>query len=283
MGKVALVTDTVASIPQELIKSLGIHVVPVGFMLDGQKYRDQVDIHPDEFWARFKTMKKFTSFAPTPGEFVAAFEQASQDTDNIAVVVISKALSACYQSALQGREIIKMQKPQLNIEVLDSKAFTGSEGFIVIEGARAAQTGKSLAEVVQLMQNMTGRVRAIGCLETLKYLIRSGRAPKVAYLGELMGIKPIVGGIDGSGLVQSLGTAKGKQKCFERIVQMVSEYSDTNRPLHVMVNYTNNIDDGKKVLEMVKARYNPVESYLTFQSPLSGGHTGPILVISFYT
>jgi uncharacterized protein len=283
MSKVAVVTDTVASIPQELIKSLGIRVVPMGFMLDGQKYRDQVDMHPDEFWVRFKTMKKFTSFAPTPGEFVDVLEQANRETDDIAVVVISKALSACYQSALQAREIIKMRKPLLNIEIIDSRAFTGSEGFIGIEGARAAQSGKSLAEVAQIMRNMVSRVKSVGCLETLKYLIRSGRAPKVAYLGELIGIKPIVGGVDGSGLVQSLGNAKGKPKCFDRIVQMIGEYSDTTQPLHVMVNYTNSIDDGKQVLEMVKARYNPVESYLTFQSPLSGAHTGPILVISFYT
>ncbi len=282
MSKVALITDTVASMPQELIKSLGIRVVPMGFMMDGQKYRDQVDIHPDEFWVKFKTMKKFTSFAPIPGDFVDVFEQARQETDDIAVVVISKALSACYQSALQARDIIRTQKPRLNIEIVDSKAFTGSEGFIAIEGARAAQAGKSLAEVVQVMQDMVGRVKSVGCLETLKYLIRSGRAPKVAYLGELMGIKPIVGGVDGSGLVQSLGTAKGKQKGFDRIVQMVGEYSDTTKPLHIMVHYTNNIEDGKQVLEMVRARYNPVESYLTFQSPLSGGHTGPIVVICLY-
>ncbi len=120
-------------------------------------------------------------------------------------------------------------------------------------------------------------------MDTLKYLIRSGRAPKTAYIGELIGVKPIVGGVKGDGLTQMLDKVRGKEKCLERLVAMVGEYSDTAKPLHVMVHYTNEIEDGKKVLEMVRARYKCAESYLTFQSPMSGGHTGPITVISFYS
>jgi|WetSurMetagenome_2_1015567.scaffolds.fasta_scaffold100027_2 DegV family protein with EDD domain len=283
MSKVAIVTDTVASMPQDLIKTLGIRVVPMGLTIDGKTYRDMVDIFPDEFWARFKSIKKFTSNAPIPGEFLKAFQEASLETDSIACVVISKALSAAFQSATQAKTLIQMEKPGLKIEIVDSKAYTGAEGFIAIEGARAAQSGKSLPEVVEIMHDMTTRVKSVSCLESLKYLIRSGRAPKTAYLGEMVGVKPIIGGVKGDGLTEMLDKVRGKEKCLDRIVEMVGEYSDTGKPLHAMVHYTDNIEDGKKVLEMVKAKYNCAEIYLTFQSPLSGGHTGPIVVISFYS
>lgn len=283
MSRVAIVTDSVASMPRELIKELGIRVVPMGLIIDGKSYRDQVDIHPDEFWARFKTIKKFTSSAPTPGDFVNAFKEALRESDSIVCVVISKLLSATYQSAIQAREIMWIENSQLKIEIIDSKGYTGSEGFVAMEGARAAQAGKTLPEVIQVMQDIIGRVRSVAGLETLKYLIRSGRAPKTAYLGELLGVKPIVGGVTGSGLVENLGTAKGKRKCFERLVEMVGEYTDTTKPLHVMVHYTTNIEDGEKLLEMVRVKYNCIESHLTCQSPLSGAHTGPINVICFYS
>jgi DegV family protein with EDD domain len=283
VSKVAVVTDTVASMPQDLMKSLGIRVVPMELIIDGKPYKDMVDILPDEFWTRFESIKKFSSNAPTPGEFVKAFKEAGQETESIACVVISKALSAAFQSANQAKSIVQIENPRLNIEIIDSKSYTGAEGFVAIEGARCAQTGKSLPEVVQVMQDIVGRVKSICGMETLKYLIRSGRAPKTAYLGELMGVKPIVGGVKGDGLTEMLGRVRGKQKCFERLVEMVGEYSDPGKPFHVMVHYTNNIEDGEKVLDMVKARYNCAEIYLTFQSPLSGGHTGPITVISFYS
>jgi DegV family protein with EDD domain len=283
MAKVAIITDSVASMPPDLIKELNIKVVPMGLIIDGKVYRDQIDIHPDEFWARFDTIKKFSSTAPTPGEFVKIFQEVGQETNRIACAVISRVLSATYQSAVQAREVIKVENPRLNIEVIDSKAFTGAEGFVAMEGARAAQGGKTLSEVVEVMQNIIGRVKSVAGLESLKYLIRSGRAPRTAYIGELLGVKPIVGGLSGSGLVDNLGVCKGKQKCFERLVELVGEYTDTTRPVHLMVHYTNSIEDGKKLLEMVQTKYTCIESYLTNQSPVSGAHTGPINVICFYS
>jgi DegV family protein with EDD domain len=231
----------------------------------------------------FKKIKKFSSNAPVPGDFVKTFQEAGKETDSIACTVMSKALSATFQSAIQAKEIVNLDNPGLKIEIIDSKTYTGAEGFVAIEGARAAQAGKDLVEVIQVMQSMVNKVKSICSMETLKYLIRSGRAPKTAYLGELVGVKPIVGGVSGNGLTEMLGKVIGKEKSHERLVEMVGEYADTTKPLHVMVHYTDKIEDGQKVLEMVRAKYQCAESYLTFQSPLSGGHTGPIVVITFYS
>jgi DegV family protein with EDD domain len=282
MSKVAIVTDTVASMPQDLIKSLGIRVVPMELIIDGKTYQDMVDIFPDEFWNRFKTIKKFSSNAPVPGEFVKAFKEAAKETDSIACVVLSKALSAAFQSATQAKGIIQIENPNLNIEIIDSKSYTGAEGFVAIEGARAAEAGKSLPEVIEVMQDLVKRVKSICAMDTLKYLIRSGRAPKTAYLGELVGIKPIIGGVKGDGLTEMMDKVRGKQKSFERLVEIVGQYSDASKPLHVMVHYTNNIEDGKTVLEMVKAKYNCAESYLISVPRFQADIPVPITVISFY-
>jgi DegV family protein with EDD domain len=283
MSKVAVITDTVASMPPDLARSLDIRIVPMELLIDGKSYRDMIDIQPDEFWRRFKSIKKFSSNAPMPGEFVNTFKEVAKKTDSIACVVISKALSATYQSAVQARNLVKADYPDLKIEIIDSKTYTGAEGFVALEGARSAQSGKNLAEVVQVMRDVADRVKAFCAMQTLKYLIRSGRAPKTAYLGELVGVKPIIGGIKGDGLTDFLDRARGKQKSFVRLVELVGEYADTSKPLHTMVHYTDNIEDGKKVLEMVQTKYHCAESYLTAQSPLSGGHTGPIIVVSFFS
>jgi fatty acid-binding protein DegV len=86
-----------------------------------------------------------------------------------------------------------------------------------------------------------------------------------------------------TGFVEDMGAARGKEECFQKLVQMVGENTDLTRPLHVNVHYTNNIADGRRLLEMVKARYNCAEIYLTPYSAVMCGTTGPCNAISFYS
>ena len=80
-------------------------------------------------------------------------------------------LSATHEAAVQGAETIKSENPNINIEIVDSKTATGALGFVVLEAARAAKAGKSLADVVQVVQDMLSRVKFFMSPDTLKYLI----------------------------------------------------------------------------------------------------------------
>ncbi len=282
MGKVHLVTDTVCCLPDNLVKEYDISIVPMSLTINGKPYRDQVDIGPDEFWKMFDEIKEFKTGAPALHEFTNIFSNLSKKTDDIACVFVSKALSATYEAACQARELFLRDNPGKNIEIIDSRTAAGAQGFIVLEMARAAAAGKSLKEVVSTANNMIARVKFACALETLKYLIKSGRAPKTAYLGELMHVRPIIGMVNNTGLVENLGRARGKEKSMERLVELVSEYVKPDQPLHVIVHYTNSIEDGKQLEQMVLSRFNCVEHYMTPYTPVMSGHTGPVFAVSFY-
>ena len=283
MSRVAVVTDSIACLPAELVKEYGIRIIPLTLSIDGKAYKDQIDISADEFWKLFPFIKRFSTSAPTVDDFQAIFREVAEDTDSLACAVVSKALSATYQVALQAREAMKKENPGLNIEVVDTKIAVGGQGFVALEAARAARAGKSLAEVISVMENTIGKVKSIACLDTLRYLIRSGRAPKTAYVADLLDIKAIIGMVRGTGLVNSLGRARGKNKCAQRLVEMVGELTDITKPLHVMVHYTDKIEDGKRLMEAVKSKYNCAEIYLTPYSILTSGHSGPLVSISFFS
>jgi DegV family protein with EDD domain len=283
MDKVAILADSLAGLPPELVRDYEIRVISDILTINGVNYRDMVDITPEKFWELFKSIKTYASSAPSPGDFVTFFRDAAKTTKSIIFISVSKQLSAVYNSASSARTMIKKEIPDLNIEVVDSKYSAGAMGFIVIEAARAAQAGKNMAEILQVIQDMIPRVKSICSMDTLKYIIRSGRAPKKAYIGELLGYKPLIGMVSANGLTDNLGTVKGKQNSFKRLVEMISEYTDVSKPLHVMVQYTNRIQDGEQLVEMVKAKYNCAEIYLTTYSPITCGHSGPINSISFYS
>ena len=283
MSKIGIVTDTVGCIPADFIKEHDIRRAPVGLVIDGKGYLD-TDLTNEEFWRMFHAAKEPTSTsAVAPGAFADAFADLTKTTDSIICIVVSKALSATHEAAVEARDIVQKEHPNLKIEIIDSNTATGAEGFIVMEVARAIKAGKSLEEVIQIARDMIPKVKWLMGMETLKYLIRIGRAPKVAMIGDFLDIKPIVGMVSGKGVVENIGRARGKRKAVVKLADMIPNYADTTKPLHLNVHYTDGIAAGEEFRDMITARYNCTEVHLTPFTPVMCSATGPVLAVAFYT
>ncbi len=290
MSKVRIVTDSTTCLPPELIEQYDIRVMPLGLVIDGKACRDGVDITTDEFWEMFKDLKVLkdleehpTTTAVTPGEFVNVFSELAKTTDSIVCILVSRALSATHESAYHARRLVRPEHPNLRIEIIDSRTSVGAQGFIVLEAARAAQENKSLEEVTDIIRDMMSRVIYIATLDTLKYLIKSGRAPKSTTVGELLGVKPVIGFVDDTGLLEVIARVRGKQKTISKMVDLVKKYIDTQKPVHIMVHHCDSLQDAGELKEMVTSRYRCVESYMTEYTPVMVTHTGPMLGLSFYS
>ncbi len=283
MAKVGVVTDTISCLPPELVKEYGIRLVPVSLSINGKGYRDLVELTPDDFWKMFPGIKEFSTGAPALAEYTEIFQELSQTTDSIACTFVSKALSATYEDALQARDLFHKEHPGVRIEIIDSRTAAGAQGFITLEMARAAEAGKSLAEVMQVASDMILRARFVCALETLKLLIKIGRAPKTAYMGELFQVKPIIGMVNNTGLVENLGRARGMEKAMLKMVELMGQYVDGNKPAHVNVHYSNSVSDGERLKDLVTSRFNCAELYFTPYSPVMCGAVGPVVAVSFYS
>ena len=127
----------------------------VADFIDEQYYRDNVDITMTEFWKMFPNLKEQpTTSAVNPGDFLNIFNELSKSVDNIICILVSKILSATQECAYQARRIIRPELPNLNIEIIDSKTSAGAMGFTVLEAARAAQQNKSMAEIIEVVQDI---------------------------------------------------------------------------------------------------------------------------------
>ena len=284
MSKVGIVTDSTNCLPSELIKEYGIRVVPVGMVIDGEPYRDLVDITLDEFRSMVDSLEKQpTTTAANPGDFLNVFTELAESTNSIVCILVSKALTATQESAYQARRLIRAEHPELNIEIIDSKTSAGALGFIVLEAARAAQQDKSLQEVVAVAQDMVFRVVYLAALDTLKYLMRIGRAPKVTSIGEMLNVKPIIGFVDDTGLLDVVARVRGKKKSFAILAELVEKYVDTDKPIHVMVHYSNGVEQVEELKDLLVSRYNCVEMHLTQLSPVMLSAAGPLVGLSVYS
>ena len=284
MSKVGIVTDSTNCLPSELIREYGIRVVPVGMVIEGKPYRDLVDITLDEFRGMVNLLEKQpTTTAANPGDFLTVFTELTESTDSIVCILVSKALTATQESAYQARRLIRAEHPELNIEIIDSKTSAGALGFIVLEAARAAQQNKSLQEVMTVAQDMVFRVVYLAALDTLKYLMRIGRAPKVTSIGEMLDVKPIIGFVDDTGLIDVVARVRGKRKSLITLVELVEKYVDTEKPIHAMVHYTNGLEQAEDLRDLLVSHYDCVEMYLTELSPVMLSTAGPLVGLSVYS
>ena len=150
MPKVAVVTDSAASIPESLIKSLDINWVAYYIHRGQEVLRDLVTIQRDDFYKWLRTADVLPKTAsPGPGDYVKMYEDLvkNKGTDEIISIHMTSKGSGAYQAAMAARNMIAEKIPRLKIEVIDTLNVSMCQGWMVIEAAKSALQGKSLNEI----------------------------------------------------------------------------------------------------------------------------------------
>jgi len=280
--KVAIIADSTACLTREHVEQYGITVAPIPISFGGKLYRDWVDITPDEAYELFlKDPDSFKTAGASPGIFLEAYRQASQQAQEILCITLSAKLSGAKDAALQAREKIKKELPQLSIEVLDSETVTAAEGFVALAAARAAEEGKGLAEVVKAAREMMSKVAFLAFLDTIRHLYRTGRIPKIAAMaGSVLNIRPML--TVSSGLVRFIGAVRSREGGMKRILKIMKDRVGQS-PVHVAVMHAYALEEAQRLKERVAASFNCVELWITGFSPVMGYATGTgTLGVAFY-
>ena len=282
MPKVAIVTDSIACLTREFTEQYGIEIIPVNFFVDGKLYRDWVDITPSEAYELFlKDPDSFKTSGPAPEDCLQAFRQASQRAENILCITVSLGLSSVYSVALDAKKMIQTERPNLTIEIMDSKSATPSEGMIVLAAARAAQEDRDLADVVSVAGQIKEKVNAYVLLDTIRHVYRSGRIPKFASkIGSVLNVRPI---LTVSGVIHFTTMVRSRKQGIERIIRMMRKKTG-NKPVHVAVMHAYAPDEAGRLKERVAAEFNCIELWLAEFSPVMGYACGTGTVgLAFYT
>ena len=193
MLKVAVVTDSAASLPASLREQYDIEVVPLTLVLDDHLYPDGMDGNAQFYQALKASHHPPTTTSASPGSYLEAFKRAAARAPAIVCITVSSKFSGTYNSALQGAEMLAEERPNVPVEVIDSESATMAEGFVAVEAARAAAAGADLADVAKRAREVVPKVGIIAVIDTLEYLARGGRVPRVqAWASALLSVKPII-------------------------------------------------------------------------------------------
>jgi len=193
---VKIVTDSVADLPPQVVKELGITVIPLIVRFGAELYRDGIDLTAEQFFSKLVHSKFLpVTSLPSPAIFADVYDRLAEETDEIVVITLTAKLSGTHEIAKQS---VGLMKKKCRVEVIDSRLAVMGQGFIVITAARAAQAGAKFGEIVDIIQRNIPRVDFRAAFDTLEFLERGGRIGKAqAFLGSLLKINPIIGMKDG--------------------------------------------------------------------------------------
>jgi len=275
--KVAIVTDSCASIPESILEALDIHWVPYYIHRGKEVLRDLVTIQREAFYKWLPTARELpTTASPGPGDYLEIYEKLAkeQNVNEIVSIHMTSKGSGAYQAARAAQEMVKETLPELVVEVIDTLNVSMCHGWMVIEAARAALAGKSLTDIVELVKEMIPLTRMIQTADTLKYLYMGGRIGKAKHLvGSLLNIKPLIGMEDG--VIVPLGTARSRKRAYQMMVDKVEAAVGSMGKIKIAYVHAAAQEEAEKIKSLIEARLTVVESLIAELSPALGVHTGP--------
>ncbi len=279
--KVAIVADSVACLPEEVVRQYGVRLVPLNIYFEGKVYRDGVDISPSGAYELLaKAPDQFATSPASAGEYLEAYREVSTQFPAILCITLSSKLSTIYDMACVAQKQAREEFPGTTIKVVDSMSAAAGETLIVLAAARAASEGKDLAEVIETAETVRDKVSVIGIFETIRHVYRTGRIPKFASrMLSTFNVKPL---FNISGTVNIISVDTNKERGVRRLLTLMRQQAGA-RPAHVAISHANVPDEGERLKERISSEFNCAELLLVDFSPIMGYATGEgTLVIAFY-
>ena len=278
--KIAVLTDSTAYLPENVLDELNIHVIPLTINWGEKVYFDRVDISPNEFYKKLQVEKELpkTSQA-TVGEFKEMYDALAAEYEGIVAVLLSSGLSGTVDSGLSAQQMMG----DFPIEVVDTKVTAAALGLCAIKAAEVARDGGSLDEIAAAAREVAEKQTVMFIVDTLEFLHRGGRIGGAQRLfGSMLAIKPLLHLKDGK--IDSLDSVRTKKKAIHEMLSIFEQAVDGHENLHVAIFHGAAEEEAEKIRDSISEKYSPKTLMIMELSPVIGVHTGPgTVAMTYYT
>lgn len=275
----ALVTDTTAYLPDEMIAEHGIHRVSLYVTLDGEQRRESEisAAEYDDFYERLsRSATGATTSQPSVGDFLEVYEPLLAEGRDVVSIHLSAGISGTCESARAARErLIADGKGGERIHVLDSRSACGGQGLLVLTAANAAAAGASGAEAHAAAERTRESLKMWFAIDTLEYLRKGGRIGSAqAWLGSALQIKPILTLEEEITPVERVRT---RRRAFERMVSFGRERHADGADAWV-VQHIHDHETARHLVDECRQIFGTDPVFVSEIGPVIGAHIGPGLL-----
>jgi DegV family protein with EDD domain len=276
---VKIVADTTSGLPREMLKTLGIPLIPQIVIFGEDSFRDDTELDTAAFLQKLKASSVLPkTAAPPPALYQPIYEQALKDGEEVVVIAPSAKVSGTVRSA----EVAAQDFPKLKVTVVDSQTIAGNLASLVLLAHAWAQEGADADTIVGRLNEWIPRGHIFFLVNTLEYLQKGGRIGGAkALLGEMLQIKPIL--CLQNGQVEPFEQQRTKRRALARLMEVVDEQCPKGPQAHVCVMQADAPLEAEQLAADLRFRMNLTDVPIYELPPAIITHGGPgVLAIGFF-
>ena len=268
---IKIVTDSACDVPPELAEKLGITIVPVYLNIGERSYLEGAEMTREQFYSRLSSFSEYpTTAAPAVGTFTELYEQLTQaGATQILSMHIAHDLSATYNAARVGA----VAADSAPVTLFDTRQITLGAGLLVLLAAEAAAAGRTIAEIMAMLNEKVSRTRVFGMIDSLESLHRSGRVSWAQFgIGTLLQIKPIM--MIADGVISAAAKVRTRQRALSQMLKMVTEMAPFERLAIIHVNAQEAAEELYQLSSSLFSTFSEAAPMIQSITPAVGTHLG---------
>ena len=272
MKKIAIVTDSNSGITQEMGKTMGIHVIPMPFFIDGELFLEDITLTQEEFYKRLGEDSDISTSQPSPGEVMECWDELLKEYDEIVHIPMSSGLSSTCHAAQS-----LSQEYEGKVCVVDNQRISVTQRQSVLDAMELAAEGKSAVEIQERLEEEKLDASIYITVDTLKYLKKGGRiTAAAAAIGTVLNLKPVLQ-IQGEKLdafAKVRGWKQAKKAMLDALEKDIEERFGKEK-VYLQAAYTCSEEDAAKWKEEIESRFPGYEVHMDKLSLSVACHIGP--------
>ena len=285
----AILTDAGGDFTREIIEKYGIEETPMSTVVWPDGSNRPTDLYwdtmtPNEYFTLMTNKKNnFSSSIPSPQTINDRLTALAKEGRNVIVITISSTMSGGYSAFTVGAREVMEQYPEVKIKVIDSLRYSGAIDLIAIEASLCREKGMDFDSTVKYLQDFRLRIHQCGFIDDLFFLARKGRIAKgKAFMGNMIGIKPLGDLCNETGQTQIIGKARG----YKTVMKLFPEYirrtigDPTNKSF--VVTYSLREPQALEMKKMIEETFKPKNLIFVPVGQSTGCNVGPGLAAAFY-
>lgn len=282
-----ILLDSTSDLDKQLAEEYDICSIPGHITVNGVDQPAPLDwdfMPREDFYAALKANPTgYTACPPSVGEMAAEMTRMCLSGMGVLYLTISDTISGTYSFALQARDMVLAEYPKAQIRILDTRRFGPAISLMAVHASMMRASGLTLDEVYNRIIETRNTYHQAGWLDDLSFVAAKGRMTHAkAYLGTLMGIKPI-GEFDYNGLTTVIGKAKGEKSAFKALMGYIAATIKNPEEQIIFVATADRHKQAAKYKQLIEETFKPRAVVIKDVYAMNGINVGPGLMAAYYT
>lgn len=282
MNDYVILTDSSCDLPDDIVKKYQLKILQLDFIVEGEGsfHNDQADI--EKVYSKLRNGANIKTSAANISQASEAIEALFNQKKDILYLGFSSGLSSTYQTVYMAGQELMEEYPERKMISVDTLAASMGQGLLVYKACQAKDSGKSLEENAQYIEEIKLKLCHWFTVDDLFFLKRGGRISGVtATVGTMLSIKPILH-VDDEGHLINVSKVRGRKAAITELANRMEKLAVHPKDQDIFISHGDCIEDAEKLASIIKERFGNDRITISYVGPVIGAHSGPGTLALFF-